>query len=152
VGILKRLLIPRPVRKALAPARTAKRAVKRAVVPKSLRKASRAAFVTTHPLKAAKQGVEDAAMGAVQGRGRTRRRPSPKFQPPGESMTTGRVYVVTSPTSVRGIYLTWAECEAAVKGVSGAQPRRVASLGEAETMLWMDLLNSPPPAPPGSTS
>jgi hypothetical protein len=68
MGIFKRLLVPRSVRKAVHPARTAKRAVKRAVVPKTIRKLERAAFVTTNPIKATEQGLENAVVKSVSGR------------------------------------------------------------------------------------
>jgi ribonuclease HI len=46
-----------------------------------------------------------------------------------------KVYVVTAPDSVRGIYETWAECEAAVRGLSGARYQSVDSIEKAELML-----------------
>jgi ribonuclease HI len=46
-----------------------------------------------------------------------------------------KVYVVTEPPEIRGIYRTWAECEAKVKGVRGARFQAVASEGQAEAML-----------------
>jgi len=46
-----------------------------------------------------------------------------------------KVYVVTAPESVRGIYATWPECEAKVKGVRGAKYQSVASRELAEAML-----------------
>src|SRR5581483_10251848 len=46
-----------------------------------------------------------------------------------------KVYVVTAPARVRGIYATWPECEAAVKGVAGARYQAVASREQAEAML-----------------
>jgi ribonuclease H-related protein len=45
------------------------------------------------------------------------------------------VYVVTAPDRLRGIYASWSECEAAVKGVSGARYQAVASRAQAEAML-----------------
>jgi ribonuclease HI len=47
----------------------------------------------------------------------------------------GKVYVVTAPERIRGIYDSWPECAAAVKGVSGARYQAVASRGQAEAML-----------------
>ena len=38
-----------------------------------------------------------------------------------------KVYVVTAPDEIRGIYPTWPECEAKVKGVRGARYQAVAS-------------------------
>jgi hypothetical protein len=46
-----------------------------------------------------------------------------------------KVYVVTEPAAVRGIYDTWAACEAAVKGVPGARYRGVATRDEAKAVL-----------------
>jgi len=46
-----------------------------------------------------------------------------------------KVYVVTEPPDIRGIYRTWAECEARVKGVRGARFQAVASEAQAEAML-----------------
>src|SRR5262245_46014691 len=45
------------------------------------------------------------------------------------------VYVVTAPESIRGIYETWAACEAVVSGVSGAQYQSVPSRERAEQIL-----------------
>jgi hypothetical protein len=47
----------------------------------------------------------------------------------------GKVYVVTEPERVRGIYDSWPACAAAVKGVSGARYQAVASREQAEAML-----------------
>jgi hypothetical protein len=49
-----------------------------------------------------------------------------------------RVYVVTAPERIRGIYATWPECATAVKGVSGARYQAVASRELAEAMLRGD--------------
>jgi ribonuclease HI len=46
-----------------------------------------------------------------------------------------RVYVVTAPDRIRGVYETWAACEAAVKGVPGARYQAVATRAQAEAML-----------------
>jgi ribonuclease H-related protein len=46
-----------------------------------------------------------------------------------------KVYVVTAPPEIRGIYATWSECEAKVKGVRGATFQSVASRELAEAML-----------------
>ena len=46
-----------------------------------------------------------------------------------------KVYVVTEPPTIRGIYTSWPACEAAVKGVSGARYQAVASRELAEKML-----------------
>jgi ribonuclease HI len=46
-----------------------------------------------------------------------------------------KVYVVTAPSSIRGIYDTWDACRAAVSGIVGARYQGVASRGVAEAML-----------------
>lgn len=46
-----------------------------------------------------------------------------------------KVYVVTAPAGIRGIYRSWPECEAKVKGVPGARFQAVASDEQAEAML-----------------
>jgi ribonuclease HI len=46
-----------------------------------------------------------------------------------------KVYVVTAPASIRGIYDTWDACRAAVSGVAGARYQGVASRAVAEAML-----------------
>lgn len=46
-----------------------------------------------------------------------------------------KVYVVTAPERIRGIYDSWPACEAAVKGVRGARFQAVASRAQAEAML-----------------
>jgi ribonuclease HI len=46
-----------------------------------------------------------------------------------------KVYVVTAPAEIRGIYDSWPECEAKVKGVRGARFQGVASREQAEAML-----------------
>lgn len=46
-----------------------------------------------------------------------------------------KVYVVTAPADIRGIYRSWPECEAKVKGVPGARFQAVASDEQAEAML-----------------
>ena len=50
-------------------------------------------------------------------------------------MAKAKVYVVTAPERVRGIYASWADCAAAVKGVSGARYQAVGSREQAEAML-----------------
>lgn len=47
----------------------------------------------------------------------------------------GKVYVVTEPERIRGVYDTWAACAAAVKGVSGARYQAVTGRAQAEAML-----------------
>ena len=46
-----------------------------------------------------------------------------------------KVYVVTAPERIRGVYDSWPACEAAVKGVPGARFQAVASRAQAEAML-----------------
>lgn len=46
-----------------------------------------------------------------------------------------KVYVVTAPDRIRGVYDTWSACEAAVRGVRGARYQAVASRAQAEAML-----------------
>lgn len=46
-----------------------------------------------------------------------------------------KVYVVTAPASIRGIYETWDACRAAVSGVAGARYQGVTSRAVAEAML-----------------
>ena len=46
-----------------------------------------------------------------------------------------RVYVVTAPDRIRGVYDTWPACEAAVKGVRGARFQAVSTRAQADAML-----------------
>jgi ribonuclease HI len=46
-----------------------------------------------------------------------------------------KLYVVTAPTDVRGIYETWDACRAAVSGVRGARYQAVTSRAQAEALL-----------------
>ena len=46
-----------------------------------------------------------------------------------------KVYVVTAPASIRGIYDTWDACRAAVSGIAGARYQGVSSREVAEAML-----------------
>lgn len=46
-----------------------------------------------------------------------------------------KVYVVTAPPAIRGVYDTWAACEAAVRGVKGARFQAVSSRRDADEML-----------------
>jgi len=48
---------------------------------------------------------------------------------------SGKVYVVTEPERIRGIYDSWPACAAAVQGVSGARYQAVGSRAQAEAML-----------------
>lgn len=55
-----------------------------------------------------------------------------------------KVYVVTEPESIRGIYETWPECKAAVSGVPGARYQAVSSRERAEALLRGEALVLPP--------
>jgi ribonuclease HI len=46
-----------------------------------------------------------------------------------------KVYVVTAPERLRGIYSSWAECQGVVKGVADVRFQAVASREHAEAML-----------------
>jgi ribonuclease HI len=48
---------------------------------------------------------------------------------------SSKVYVVSAPAPIRGIYDTWEACRTAVSGVPGARFQRVASREVAEAML-----------------
>ncbi len=52
--------------------------------------------------------------------------------------TPGKVYVVTAPASIRGIYESWEACRAAVSGVPGARYQRAPSRAVAEALLRGD--------------
>src|SRR5581483_4967214 len=55
-----------------------------------------------------------------------------------------KLYVVTHPESIRGIYATWPECAAAVRGVPGARYQAVSSREQAEAMLRGEPVVLPP--------
>jgi ribonuclease H-related protein len=55
-----------------------------------------------------------------------------------------KVYVVTQPESIRGIYETWPACRAAVSGVAGARYQAVGSRAQAEAMLRGEPVVLPP--------
>jgi len=55
-----------------------------------------------------------------------------------------KVYVVTAPERIRGIYESWPACEAAVKGVRGARYQAVATREQAESMLRGEGTSLPP--------
>ena len=57
-----------------------------------------------------------------------------------------KVYVVTAPASIRGIYATWDECRAVVSGKAGARYQGVSSRQVAEAMLRGDGLQLEPGA------
>ena len=46
-----------------------------------------------------------------------------------------RVYVVTHPESIRGVYDNWPACQAAVSGVPGARHQAVSNRAEADRVL-----------------
>src|SRR5262249_58901728 len=46
-----------------------------------------------------------------------------------------KLYVVTTPAAIRGIYETWNACRAAVSGVRGARYQAVSSRAQAEALL-----------------
>ena len=54
-----------------------------------------------------------------------------------------KLYVVTAPPSLRGIYDTWAACEKAVAGVRGARYQSVASRPEAAAILRGEVVTLP---------
>ena len=59
MGFLSRLFVPRKVRRALHPVRSAKRVVRKAVVPKAVRRATYAASQLANPVSAVKyHGIE----------------------------------------------------------------------------------------------
>lgn len=55
-----------------------------------------------------------------------------------------KVYVVTAPPSIRGIYDTWEECRALVSGKAGARFQGVSNREVAEAMLRGDGLRLEP--------
>lgn len=69
MGILTRLLVPRTVRRAAHPVRTARRAV----TPKPIKRARRTLYVATNPFGAAEGALENAVVDALRPR---RRRPA----------------------------------------------------------------------------
>ncbi len=54
------------------------------------------------------------------------------------------VYVVFEPPSIRGVYDTWPECEAKVKGCPGAKFQKVATRDHAASMLAGEKQTLPP--------
>jgi len=55
-----------------------------------------------------------------------------------------KLYVVTAPESIRGIYEDWPSCQATVSGVRGARYQAVSSRQEAETLLTQGGVTLPP--------
>lgn len=82
MGFLTRLLIPRSVRRAARPVRTAKRAVRRAVVPKPIRQVTYGASQLKNPIRAAVyHGIERPLTTGLRGGARkTSRTPAPVYQ------------------------------------------------------------------------
>jgi hypothetical protein len=73
MGFLSRLFIPRRVRRALHPIRSAKRVVRKAVVPKSVRIVTYAASQIANPVSALKyHAVERPLTTAFRGRSKER--------------------------------------------------------------------------------
>nr|CAD47875.1 hypothetical protein [Paenarthrobacter nicotinovorans] len=70
MGFITRRLVPRKIRRAAHPVRTAKRAVYRATVPRSVRRSVSAARKVAHPVRTAGYAAENAIFGPH------RRRPS----------------------------------------------------------------------------
>jgi hypothetical protein len=66
VGVLSRLLVPRSVRRAAHPVRTARRAV----TPKPIKKIKRSIYVATNPLGALEGAAENAVVGALRSKPR----------------------------------------------------------------------------------
>jgi hypothetical protein len=68
MGFLSRLFVPRKVRRALHPVRSAKRVVRKAVVPKTVRRATYAASQLANPVSAVKyHGIERPLASALRG-------------------------------------------------------------------------------------
>ena len=55
-----------------------------------------------------------------------------------------KVYVVTAPEAIRGVYETWDACRAAVSGVPGARYQAVESRERAEALLRGEAVVLPP--------
>jgi hypothetical protein len=62
MGVIKRLLVPRKVRRAAHPVRTARRAV----TPKPIKKIKRSVYVATNPVGALGNAAENAAVHALR--------------------------------------------------------------------------------------
>lgn len=71
--------MPRSIRRAAHPIRTAKSAVRRAVVPKSIRKATYAARQITHPISAISyHAIERPLTAAIRGKSKIATKPPPR--------------------------------------------------------------------------
>ena len=81
MGFLTRLLIPRPVRRALHPVRTTKGVARRAVVPKPIRQITYGASQLKNPVRAAGyHGIERPLATALRsGASKRRRTPAPVY-------------------------------------------------------------------------
>ena len=78
MGFLSRLLIPRAVRRAAHPVRSAKRVVRKAVVPKSVRRVTYAASQAANPVSAISyHTIERPLATALRSGGRKGRSSSP---------------------------------------------------------------------------
>lgn len=77
MGFLSRLFIPRGVRRAMHPVRSAKRVVRKAVVPKSMRRASYAASQIANPLGALKYHAVERPLTTALRSGSTNRSTAP---------------------------------------------------------------------------
>ena len=66
MGFLSRTFVPRKVRRAAHPVRTAKQATKRAVIPKPVRKSISSAKKVAHPVGTVQMKVEDTAVKAAK--------------------------------------------------------------------------------------
>lgn len=64
MGFITRRLVPRKVRRAAHPIRTAKRAVYKATIPRSVRRAVGTAHKVAHPISTAGYAAEKAIFGA----------------------------------------------------------------------------------------
>ncbi|MFE9207317.1 hypothetical protein [Micromonospora sp. NPDC007230] len=77
MGFLSRLFIPRGVRRALHPVRSAKRAVRKAEVPKSVRRATYAASQIANPVSALKYHAVERPLTTALRSGSTTRSAAP---------------------------------------------------------------------------
>src|SRR5712692_1169486 len=72
MGLVKRLLIPRSIRRTTYVVRHPVRSSARAVTPRPIRRARYAAFKVTHPIEAAERGIENSLVRSLRGGGRRR--------------------------------------------------------------------------------
>lgn len=77
MGFLSRLFIPRGVRRALHPVRSAKRAVRKAVVPKSVRRVTYTASQIANPISALKYHAIERPLTTALRSGSTKRTAAP---------------------------------------------------------------------------